>query len=160
MRRMLGCLLIVSCGLGIGLRRAAALRRRTFALRDFLTTVALLRTEVCCSARPLREILPKLTGSHLCTLASALLADSKSPIDALQTAANRHFQHREDLAMVTDFLQGLGCSDVENQLRHFDRFTEQAKIHLLNAEKECAEKGKLSVCLGVCSALAVCILFG
>lgn len=160
MRLAVGCFLTILSGLSIGLCRASALRRRVEALSDFLQTVELLRTEISFSARPLSDCLCGLSGSVLCRTACAEDGVQQNPRAALERAATLCFQNREDCALALEFAAAVGSSDTQSQLRTLDYFAARIRHQLHTAEQECKQKSKLSVYLGLCTALAVCILFG
>lgn len=160
MRLAVGCFLTILSGLSMGLFRAIALRRRVEALTDFLQTVELLRTEISFSARPLADCLCSLSGSVLCRTACANPFIHQNPRAALEDASRLCFANSEDRALALEFAAALGSSDTDSQLRTLDHFAARIQHRLHAADQERTQKSKLSVYLGLCGAVAVCILFG
>lgn len=160
MRWAIGCMLTLLSGLSMGLYRAATLRARVTALGDFLTTIELLRTEISYAARPLGDCLCSASSSQFCRAAAALPCVRENPQQALLHAAEICFANAEDRKLAEEFSLALGSSDRDSQLCTLDFFTARTRHRLQEAELARTRQSKLSVYLGLCGALAVCIFFG
>lgn len=156
--KLLGCLLLLSCGIGLGCERSLRLKEREMRLNEAKVMAEAMRGEIAYAARPLAEMICGLQRFSLCREAMRLPQWEENPAQALQSAASSLFDQPGDRALFEDWCCCLGSSDTETQLRQIDLFLLRIEENRADAVLQRAQKAPLQRALGVCGALVLCIL--
>ncbi len=155
--KALGGLLVILSGLFLGLWTAAGLRRREEALLDLKRTIQAFRTGISFAARPLPELVMETKDSRFCRAAENRLC-LRDPRGALEQAGEGILRDSEDLALYRRFVRGLGETDTQGQLEHFQLCEALLEGRLAEAGKAREQKTRLYVCLGLFGGVTLCLV--
>lgn len=151
-----GALLLLSCGVGVGVAFAAFERRRVRQGQGFLALLRHVRAQIDCFSIPLGRILANCDAKILadCGIEIADMADFK----ALLTGT-RLYLPEELCRLLADFGAQLGSSYREEQLRCCDYFIERLTpgVDLLRAELPKRERVALILPMAI-SAIMILLL--
>lgn len=156
--KALGGLLVILSGLFLGLWAAAGLRRREEALLDLKRTIQAFRTGVSFAARPLPELVMETKDSRFCRAAAENRLCPQDPRGALEQAGERILHDPEDLALYRSFVRGLGETDTQGQLEHFQLCEALLEGRLAEAGKAREQKTRLYICLGLFGGVTLCLV--
>ena len=168
--KVLGALLVfLACG-SLGVMLAFNLTRRQEVLRELQTALQLLETEIAYTATPLPEALPRVAAktrsptrllfaaAHHTLLNTFGAMASEAWSDGVKALARAAPLEEEDLAVLTDFGQGLGQGDRADQVKKL----ELARAQLRKLEEMAAEnrvrQARVWQALGFLSGLTIILL--
>lgn len=159
--------LIAGCG-GIGLIIAARIKRRPRELREFLTALALLDTEIVWGATPLPEAfatleerLEKPWRGFFAELKERLLNGESAAVawkGAIRSQKGQFALNKEDWLVVQDVGKGLGQSDCQQQHKQLELVQRQLTLLQEQAGVWAEKQGKMWSYLGFLCGLAVVII--
>lgn len=167
--KILGSLLIVVAGTCIGFNVAARFAERPHQIRQIISCLSALKSQINYVAVPLPEALAQCTSGivgpvadFFHTMSSLLLTNGwLTPQAAMEQALDESKQlvlnqpEREILAV---FSANLGGMDREEQHKSLELVHEQLSRIQFEAEKLCEQNVKMYRYLGICSSLAVVII--
>lgn len=134
--------------------------------RDVMIAIG---SEIRQNARPVAEIFQKLLQNEsyrelsflkeigLCAAENDGYYNSPSGLAGFKSHLNPFFQ-QEECQVILDFFQGLGGSDVEDQLLLCERASSQLDRIITENQKKCQEKYRLYCAIGILSGLFLAIL--
>lgn len=155
--KLLGSLLLILSGFLWGWAKSRELCRRERMLGEWQRLLKSLQTGICCWARPLGELLVR-ENSPFCRAAAALPCFAQDPRAALAQAGEGLLSCPGDRALYKGFVEGLGVSDAQGQLRHLELYANLVGQALEEARAQRDKQGRLYVCLGLFGGLTVCLL--
>ena len=170
MLKMAGCLLIMSAGSFAGISLARNYARRPEELRNLITALQMLETEISYTATPLPEALARIAASCDRTIAPLFFTASEELCaqtgctagEAWETALNKFYALSSilpsDLAVLRNLGTVLGISNGEDQCKHLRLAREQLKGEVILAEQQAAKYVKLWSYLGLLGSLALILL--
>ena len=145
-------------GLCLGLQKSGELRKREETLLEFKQLLQRFRTEIHYTLCPLGELISRNQEYQLCSLAAGEQCFFHSPKEALERAGRKLFRHPSDAELCTGFVKGLGESDSQSQMEHFDLYNDLLEAHLTQAGEAREKKSRLYICFGLFGALTLCLL--
>ncbi|MHB1406216.1 MAG: stage III sporulation protein AB [Desulfitobacteriaceae bacterium] len=165
---ILGCVgLITGCG-GIGLIIAGRIRRRPRELREFLTALSLLDTEIVWGATPLPEAFASLEErverpwqGFFGELKDRLLSGESAAMawKGVVRAQSRQFALKlEDWQVIKDLGKGLGQSDRQQQHKQLELVQRQLALLQEQAGTWAEKQAKMWSYLGFLCGLAGVII--
>lgn len=163
MLRQTGSLMLAAACAMYGAELAAALRRRRDFMREFVTSLSVIETEIIFCARPLGEIFKKLDNKKLYGLFTECAAEiDKCGIKAAWEAAARQAAQCADLpkSCVDTLMQigsELGRSDKEGQKKAIKRTAALADAAAAEADEEYKRMGRVYRGCGLLAG-ALCII--
>ncbi len=168
MLKITGCVLIVSASIYIGVAYVNSMKKRIYSLSQMIELFTVLKIkleyELCAIPELFRLIIKQEQGTYVCFLEHCI-----SEIDAgasLKIAWNKSVDKfsREmnlssnDTALLIDFSQALGDTDVSGQISNLEMYIELLHKNLKDAEKELTDKSRVSISCSLFLGLLVSIL--
>ncbi len=165
----LGVLIIISSTI-IGIAMANKYAMRPVQLRALQSGINILQTEIIYFSSPLPEALYKVSKSISDDIRIIFDKASKGLLDKKQYTVNEVWTRavedsmdtttltEEDKVILINFGLGLGSSDKESQLRHFQLVMEQIKNQEIKAEEIRKKNEKLYKSLGILGGMAITVL--
>jgi len=135
MLKLIGIGIILIVCTKIGADYSARFNKRVSSIKDLQNDIETIRTEMSFNLKPLSEILGKVD-------------------------LNLDYLKKHDIEKIKTFLNSLGKSDIDTQLRNIDFFkTELAKMEEVYVEEQ-KKYSRLALTLGICcgSILALIII--
>lgn len=167
----MGCLLILCAGTLIGARRFERLRARPRQIRGFIQCLASLEAQIVYAQVLLGEAFEQAALSSdepivrrfFEKMAEALSADRRCEV---QEAFRRSKESVSEKMAITEaewnilgFLsENLGKSDATEMAKQIALALEHLKVREVIAGDEAAQKGKLSIYMGICGALLIIVI--
>jgi stage III sporulation protein AB len=139
------------------------LAMRVYQLESFLRFLSAAQTEIRFSGLPVEQIIKKhgkdLKFLKICSenfeTGSGFISAWESSVN---TAAKREGFNDQDIALLHNFGNGFGASDLDGQLSHCALYYELVTDELKGAKEDRTRKAKLYQMLGVFSGMAVALL--
>jgi stage III sporulation protein AB len=167
--KIIGSFLVVIACAAIGFSLAARYAERPRQIRQLISCIAALKSQINYTAEPLQVALAKCTGGITGPVAELFHCMAKNLIDhgwltpqaamqqALNQAANLALNkpEREVLAV---FSANLGGMNREEQHKSLDLAHEQLSRIQYEAEKLCEQNVKMYRYLGICGGLGLVII--
>ncbi|MDF2520631.1 MAG: stage sporulation protein [Clostridia bacterium] len=164
-----GLLIMAACSLyGIAASNRYSLRPKD--IRKLRSALQMLETEVIFGSTPLpaamNNVAKKVDGgikSFFSRVSQELLSGWSYDLDTVWSGAMEELQKETcltgvDKELLKDFGKVLGCSDREDQKKHFELFYIQLKHHEDMAEEERRKNEKLYKSLGFLAGLVIFIM--
>lgn len=170
MIKMLGGLLIVATSSGLGLLLSYRYSSRPVELRGIRRLLQMLETEITYGATPLPYALSNVAGRtdssarQFLELASKLLSERaffsarEAWVYAVDRILGKTALTASDLELIKSFGNVLGCSDREDQQKHFGLLYIQLKQQEDMAEEEKRRNARMYKSLGFLLGAAVLII--
>lgn len=158
MLKLMGSALLVLCGLGMGLRKAASLSERCRVVLETGMLLKDLQIRVSFEAQPLERLIAEARSFHLCDLAMDSPKYPEDPKGALREAGSAYFRDKSDRALFEGFLRGLGESGLREQLEHLKLYESLFARQLISAREARDKRTRLCVCLGVFGGVLCCLV--
>lgn len=158
----MGILLLIAAGTAAGYVQSHRLSQRVVLLEETLRFLNAAQTEIRYSAADVAEIVQRhgsgLTFLRQCAAYCREGTDFHTAWEAGVCAGSKGTGLTEqDRALLRDFGDGFGTSDVEGQLSHFRLYAELFGDRLERAREEKTSKGKLYLMLGSFSGIAMAL---
>jgi len=167
MFRLIGGLLIVSTTGFAGWQMARLYARRPLELRQFISALQMLETEITYMATPLPDALsrvaeqvePSVTPFFSFIVNELKSSRGRSASEAWNNALEWYYPQsalgRSDLGILRGLGNSIGISDREDQGKHLRLAAEQFKMALVTAEDAAAKNVKMWNYLGLLGGLIV-----
>lgn len=142
----------------MGMVQAGKLKKRVETLRELQKLLTCLKIEIGFSPRDIGEMLAANQDLVLCRLAAADPVFEANPNKALKAAGAQVFTTQGDRQLFTEFVQGLGGSDIQGQLTHIAFYTEKVHQCLKQAMERQQSQGKLYTVMGLFGGMTAGLL--
>ena len=164
----LGIVIIISSMVGIAIANRYAMRPAQ--LRALQSGINILQTEILYFSSPLPEALHKVSKAISDDISIIFNRASKGLMEKKRYTINEVWTRavedsmdttaltEEDKVILINFGLGLGNSDKESQVRHFQLIMEQIKKQEVKAEEIRKKNEKLYKSLGVLGGMAITVL--
>lgn len=167
--KLIGVVFIVLSAGSVGIRISASLRKRCRLIRQLLSALQVMYSEIGCCSTPLPQTFALMAvavdGTAERLFSSVAKAMDKNrwlpPVHAMEQALHDETELGEDQELSESLLSlasGLGKYDKDSQMQIMDRTKERLEQLLLAAEKECSMRSKTYEVLGICAGISVAIL--
>jgi len=168
--KILGGILIIISSILIGLIKAKDFEKRTADLRDIISILQVLETEICYKSNILSVAMLNCaqlkSGSNTASFfkrASELLENrDMSSEEAWHEAVTKNIKktslREEDLQILLCLGNSLGTSDYEGQIKNIGFIIKQVDGQVAKADAECSKYQAMYRKLGILSGIAVVIM--
>ena len=167
--KLAGLIFIVLSAGSVGLRISASMKRRCRLIRQLLSAIQVMRSEIGCCCTPLPQTFALMAvavnGAAERVFSSVARAMDKnrwlSPASAMEQALGEEAELGEDREL-SEVLMALsleiGKYDKESQMQILDRTKIRLEEILHAAESECRIRSKTYEVLGICTGISLAIL--
>ncbi len=167
--KLAGLIFIVLSAGSVGIRISASLRKRCRLIRQLLSAVQVMNSEIGCCCTPLPQTFALMavavngSAARVFSVTARLMDKNRwmPPIKAMEQALQNERELGEDKELSEVLLAlaaGLGKYDKESQLQILDRTKVRLEEILASAEKECSMRSKTYEVLGICTGISLAIL--
>ena len=167
MIKILGLVMIVTSCSMMGLSMAREMEQRKAALKNHISALQLIRSEICYKNTPLEEILFQLEQS--CGKAAATFYrksfEAASNGLAFSAAAEQYYIDlkkdgllAEDIEVIRNICRILGRYDSATQAEHLAAAAELLEKQLDNLQKELSSKGRLYKTVGATAGILLALI--
>jgi len=169
MTKLIGALLLVAAGAGMGLAKARELRFRVQSLVAILSSLEIMRGEICTRLTPLPEIFallaaeaPEPASEFFCALKEGMSELGERSLGeiwsrALKDTPSLALKPEEERALHL-FGMSLGRFDVSEQKQAIDRCMESMGRFLQKAREEVHTQGRLYTGLGLAFGMMLAVV--
>lgn len=170
MLKLLGSIIIIAGATVIGFTYSNIYMQRVKQLRDMQFALNMMETEIAYTATPLIEVLfsvgeksSSVIKKLFAGMAEALRDKKKSSVfDAFIYAYNQLkdeiYIDKEEIGVISSFMQSLGSSDVEGQKKNFNITIKKLESFEKRAEEIRTKNEKLYRYLGLCFGVLIVII--
>ncbi len=167
--KLAGVIFIVISTCSVGLRIASTLRKHCKMLRQLLSALQVMESEIGFCSTPLPQVFALMAiqtdGSLSRVFSSVARAMDKNrwltPQSAMAKALQAETHSEMDKQVAEELLSlsaGLGKYDRESQIATLDKAKARIGLLLQSAEQECNVRSKTYRVLGICAGISVAIL--
>lgn len=167
--KIIGSVLIVTCGVVFGMNEKLKFTRKIQVLKEIITSIDLIHAEISCMCTPTNELLEKL-----CTTDNVLLRDFFKECNELHKKRSdlpfgliwsRTLKDTENLCLnqneersLSEVGNALGRYEVQEQMKIFVNARNNFAEYLATAEKSKEILGKLYGSLSVIAGIALVVI--
>lgn len=170
MIKIIGCVVIVLASSGLGYMLGRRFKSRVKELGQIKTALQMFETEIAYSNTPLPdafEIIYKKTGSPVNGIFKSMSGKLKEKTHstvgeafkcALKEVKDLLSINKDDVEILENFGNSLGCSDMDGQIKNFKMTINQIEIQEKRAEESRSKNERMYKNLGILAGLAIAII--
>ena len=146
MYKLMGGSIIMLCFITFGVYKSFCIRRRLKCLREFRLMIEALRTEISFCAIPLsraaREIGERFSNECFIKFAELIpeVGGQRAFEKAVGKFSDKYFFSATDKSCILLMANGIGRTDVGNQIRQLDYTISELDKIIMEASGECSQK--------------------